>query len=144
MIERQIQPLLKHLAGQYPVLTLTGPRQSGKTTLAKSVFPNKPYVSLEDPDIRQFAQNDPRGFLANYPDGVNPIEDGSLEGYELTKVDVTKLTREALKAYTDLGTKERDRAKNMFVLGLIYWLYNRNLDTTIDYLKEKLKIVFLI
>ena len=70
MIERQIQPLLKHLAGQYPVLTLTGPRQSGKTTLAKSVFPNKPYVSLEDPDIRQFAQNDPRGFLANYPDGV--------------------------------------------------------------------------
>ena len=70
MIERQIQPLLKQLAGQYPVLTLTGPRQSGKTTLAKSVFPDKPYVSLEDPDVRQFAQNDPRGFLANYPDGV--------------------------------------------------------------------------
>ena len=70
MIERQIQPLLKQLAGQYPVLTLTGPRQSGKTTLAKSVFPDKPYVSLEDPDVRQFAQNDPRGLLANYPDGV--------------------------------------------------------------------------
>jgi predicted AAA+ superfamily ATPase len=70
MIERQIQPLLKQLAGQYPVLTLTGPRQSGKTTLAKSVFPDKPYVSLEDPDIRQFAQSDPRGFLANYPDGL--------------------------------------------------------------------------
>jgi 2-oxoglutarate ferredoxin oxidoreductase subunit alpha len=75
--------------------------------------------------------------LANYPDGVNPIEDGSLEGFELIKVDVTKLTREALKDFTDLGTKERDRAKNMFVLGLIYWMYNRNLDNTISFLHEK-------
>ena len=75
--------------------------------------------------------------LANYPDGVNPIEDGSLEGFELIKVDVTKLTREALKDFTDLGTKERDRAKNMFVLGLIYWMYNRNLDNTITFLNEK-------
>ena len=75
--------------------------------------------------------------LANYADGINPIEDGSLEGYELTKVDVTKLTRESLKDFTDLGTKERDRAKNMFVLGLIYWMYNRDLQNTIDFLQEK-------
>jgi 2-oxoglutarate ferredoxin oxidoreductase subunit alpha len=75
--------------------------------------------------------------LAAYPEGINPLEDGSLDGYELTKVDVTKLTREALKSNTELGTKERDRAKNMFVLGLIYWLYNRNLDNTIDFLEEK-------
>ena len=75
--------------------------------------------------------------LANYADGVNPLEDGSLDGFELTKVDVTKLTREALKEFTELGTKERDRAKNMFVLGLLYWMYNRSLDNTIDFLKEK-------
>jgi 2-oxoglutarate ferredoxin oxidoreductase subunit alpha len=75
--------------------------------------------------------------LANYPDGVNPLEDGSLEGFELIKVDVTKLTREALKDFTDLGTKERDRAKNMFVLGLIYWMYNRSVDNTITFLHEK-------
>lgn len=75
--------------------------------------------------------------LANYADGINPLEDGSLDGYELTKVDVTKLTREALKDFADLGTKERDRAKNMFVLGLIYWMYSRNLDNTIDFLTEK-------
>ena len=75
--------------------------------------------------------------LANYADGVNPIEDNSLDGYELTKVDVTKLTRESLKDFTDLGTKERDRAKNMFVLGLIYWMYNRDLQNTIDFLQEK-------
>jgi 2-oxoglutarate ferredoxin oxidoreductase subunit alpha len=75
--------------------------------------------------------------LANYPDGINPLEDGSLEGYELTKIDVTKLTREALKEFTELGTKERDRAKNMFVLGFIYWMYNRTLDNTIDFLTEK-------
>ncbi|NBR55957.1 MAG: 2-oxoacid:acceptor oxidoreductase subunit alpha [Chitinophagia bacterium] len=75
--------------------------------------------------------------LAAYADGVNPLEDGSLDGYELVKVDVTKLTREALKEYTELGNKERDRAKNMFVLGLIYWIYNRNLETTIEFLKDK-------
>ena len=75
--------------------------------------------------------------LAAYTDGVNPLEDGSLDGYELVKVDVTKLTREALKEYTELGNKERDRAKNMFVLGLIYWIDNRNLETTIEFLKDK-------
>lgn len=75
--------------------------------------------------------------LANYPDGVNPLEDGSLEGYELIKVDVTKLTREAVKEFTELGNKERDRAKNMFVLGFIYWMYNRDLTSTIDFLEEK-------
>ncbi|MCX6206317.1 MAG: 2-oxoacid:acceptor oxidoreductase subunit alpha [Bacteroidetes bacterium] len=75
--------------------------------------------------------------LANYPDGVNPLEDDSLAGYDVTKVDVTKLTRESLKDFTELGVKERDRAKNMFVLGLIYWMYNRNLETTKEFLKEK-------
>ncbi len=75
--------------------------------------------------------------LANYADGVNPLEDGSLDGYEVTKVDVTKLTREALKDVGELGTKERDRAKNMFVLGLLYWMYNRDLQNTIDFLDEK-------
>jgi len=75
--------------------------------------------------------------LANYADGINPLEDGSLDGYELTKVDITKLTREALKDYPELGIKERDRAKNMFVLGLIYWIYNRDLDSTIGFLTEK-------
>ncbi|MEY2639625.1 MAG: hypothetical protein RIR90_1107 [Bacteroidota bacterium] len=75
--------------------------------------------------------------LANYPEGVNPLEDGSLDGYLVTKIDVTKLTREALKDFPELGVKERDRAKNMFVLGFIYWMYNRNLDNTINFLKEK-------
>ena len=75
--------------------------------------------------------------LANYPEGVNPLEDGSLDNYELIKIDITKLTRESLKDFTELGNKERDRAKNMFVLGYIYWMYNRSLDNTIDFLKEK-------
>jgi len=75
--------------------------------------------------------------LANYPDGVNPLEDGSLDAFEVIKIDVTKLTREALKEFTDLGVKERDRAKNMFVLGYVYWMYNRDLENTIDFLKEK-------
>ena len=75
--------------------------------------------------------------LANYPDGVNPLEDGSLDGFQLIKIDVTKLTREALKDFPELGVKERDRAKNMFVLGYIYWMYSRDLETTINFLKDK-------
>lgn len=74
--------------------------------------------------------------LANYPDGVNPLEDGSLQGYELHKIDVTKLTREALKDI-QLGTKEKDRAKNMFVLGFLYWLYNRDMTSTFSFLHDK-------
>ena len=75
--------------------------------------------------------------LAMYADGVNPLEDGSLDSYEVIKMDVTKMTREALKEFTDLGIKEKDRAKNMFVLGFLYWMYNRSLDNTINFLKEK-------
>jgi 2-oxoglutarate/2-oxoacid ferredoxin oxidoreductase subunit alpha len=74
--------------------------------------------------------------LANYPDGINPLEDHSLEGYELIQMDVTKMTREALKDIT-MGTKEKDRAKNMFVLGFLYWMYNRDMDNTIRFLTEK-------
>ncbi|WP_207491923.1 2-oxoacid:acceptor oxidoreductase subunit alpha [Aridibaculum aurantiacum] len=74
--------------------------------------------------------------LANYPDGVNPLEDNSLTNYDLIKIDVTKLTREALKDF-EMGTKEKDRAKNMFVLGFLYWMYGRNMDNTIDFLREK-------
>lgn len=74
--------------------------------------------------------------LANYPDGINPLENGSLEGFEVIKIDITKITREALKDFK-LGTKEKDRAKNMFVLGFLYWMYNRGMDNTIRFLKEK-------
>jgi 2-oxoglutarate ferredoxin oxidoreductase subunit alpha len=74
--------------------------------------------------------------LANYPDGVNPLENNSLEGYEVIRMDVTKMTREALKDIT-MGTKEKDRAKNMFVLGFLYWMYNRDMDSTIQFLKDK-------
>lgn len=70
MVPRLIQPLFEQLARQYPVVTLTGPRQSGKTTLARSVFPSKPYVTLEDPDVRRFAIEDPRGFLAGFTQGA--------------------------------------------------------------------------
>ncbi|MDB5229988.1 MAG: 2-oxoacid:acceptor oxidoreductase, alpha subunit [Chitinophagaceae bacterium] len=75
--------------------------------------------------------------LANFPEGVNPLEDGSLDAYEVMRIDVTKLTRESLKDFPDLGIKEKDRAKNMFVLGFIYWMYSRSLDNTITFLKEK-------
>ena len=74
--------------------------------------------------------------LANYPEGENPLENGSLDNYEVIKMDVTKMTREALKDIT-MGMKEKDRAKNMFVLGFLYWMYNRDMDSTVNFLKEK-------
>jgi 2-oxoglutarate/2-oxoacid ferredoxin oxidoreductase subunit alpha len=74
--------------------------------------------------------------LANYPEGENPLENESLNNYEVIKMDVTKMTREALKDIT-MGMKEKDRAKNMFVLGFLYWMYNRDMANTINFLKEK-------
>ncbi len=80
---------------------------------------------------------DPKNLrLANYPDGVNPIEDDTLSNYEVIRMDITKMTREALKEF-QMGTKEKDRAKNMFVLGFLYWMYNRELDSTIQFLNDK-------
>lgn len=70
LITRTIEPVLNDLSAKYPVVTVTGPRQSGKTTLCRKLFSNKPYANLESPDVRQFAIDDPRGFLAQYPDGA--------------------------------------------------------------------------
>lgn len=68
MIERILKSKLIEMANKYPIVTLTGPRQSGKSTLLKNSFQDYEYVSLEDPDMRLFATDDPRGFLSTYPD----------------------------------------------------------------------------
>ncbi len=70
MIKREAERELILLAAQFKVVAVTGPRQSGKTTLVRKVFANKPYANLENPDIRRFAMDDPRGFLSNYPNGA--------------------------------------------------------------------------
>ena len=68
MIERTLKIKLLDLINKYPIVTLTGPRQSGKSTLLRASFPDYKYVSLEDPDMRLISTEDPRGFLATYPD----------------------------------------------------------------------------
>ena len=70
VFNRTIEPVLKRFAKVYPVIGITGPRQSGKTTTAKKIFPHLPYVSLEDLDVRASAKNDPRAFLKKYKDGA--------------------------------------------------------------------------
>ena len=70
MIPRTAQTTLLRLVQGFPIVAITGPRQSGKSTLAKAAFPDKPYLSLEDPDIRAIAESDPRRLLASYPDGA--------------------------------------------------------------------------
>jgi uncharacterized protein len=70
MIKRTLEPRLKALARRFPVVTVTGPRQSGKTTLCRAAFPEHAYVSLEAPDVRDHAMRDPRSFLAEYSRGA--------------------------------------------------------------------------
>ena len=70
MIDRDAEQTIRNLLRGFPIVTITGPRQSGKTTLAKILFSDRPYASLEDPDLRQAAQDDPRSFLGRFPDGA--------------------------------------------------------------------------
>jgi len=80
---------------------------------------------------------DPKNLrLAKYPDGDNPLENESLSDYKVFEIDVTKITRNTLEG-SGLSTKDVDRTKNMFVLGFIYWIYNRNLETTIQFIERK-------
>lgn len=70
MIGRVLEPRLRAMARKFPIVTLTGPRQAGKTTLCRAVFPDKPYVSLEAPDVQEYARRDPRAFLGERRDGA--------------------------------------------------------------------------
>lgn len=70
LIKREIEPRLRELFGLFPIVTVTGPRQSGKTTLCRATFPRLRYVNLEAPDQREFAESDPRGFLAQLGTGA--------------------------------------------------------------------------
>jgi predicted AAA+ superfamily ATPase len=75
MIKRTISEKILHYARQYPVITITGPRQSGKTTLCRALFPKKKYLSLESIDTRNYAKNDPRSFLAECHKGGAIIDE---------------------------------------------------------------------
>ncbi len=69
MVDRDAEPRLKSLAKQFPAIVLTGPRQSGKSTVCQKVFAHLPYATLESPDVRAFASEDPRGFLKQFSRG---------------------------------------------------------------------------
>ena len=70
MIDREITPHLLRSFGKYPIVTVTGPRHAGKTTLCRAVFPHLGYADLEDSRVRYRAESDPRGFLAGFPEGA--------------------------------------------------------------------------
>ena len=92
-VKRQITHLIKKQQSKFPILALTGPRQSGKTTLLKELFKDYRYISLENPDIRAFATDDPNGFLNEYSENVILDEVQrvpSLFSYIQTKVDESK------------------------------------------------------
>ena len=76
--------------------------------------------------------------LAGIDENQNPLNNNSLEGFKVHEIDVTKITRESLKD-SSLSTKDRDRCKNMFVLGFVYWMYNRSLSSSIEFLNFKFK-----
>ena len=70
MFKRSLEAEIKALAKKYPIVTLLGPRQSGKTTLVKAAFPDKPYVNMENAENRAFATIDPKGFLQQRATGA--------------------------------------------------------------------------
>lgn len=74
--------------------------------------------------------------LAQYPAGINPLEDNSLDNFIVHKVDITKHTKDGLSGL-GLGTKEVERSKNMFVLGLLFWMFDKAMDSTIKFIEEK-------
>jgi predicted AAA+ superfamily ATPase len=94
-ISRVLGDRLCRLARSFPVVAVTGPRQSGKTTLVREIFVDKPYISMEDPDTRMLALEDPRGLLARYPEGA-VIDEAQhvpeLFSYLQTRVDQTSAT----------------------------------------------------
>lgn len=95
MIERELRAKLELLVTKYPIVTLTGPRQSGKSTLLRATFPDYEYVSLENTESRLFAQNDPKGFLATYPDKTI-----------IDEAQLVPLLFSYLQTHTDLQGKE--------------------------------------
>lgn len=70
MFHRYLVDYIQSIRGQYKVLTITGPRQAGKTTLCRYLEPNLPYANLEDPEVRRFATEGPKAFLSQYPEGA--------------------------------------------------------------------------
>jgi|YNPMSStandDraft_1061717.scaffolds.fasta_scaffold15937_3 hypothetical protein len=94
IIKREAEFTLRELVKGYPVVAITGPRQSGKTTLARHFFKNKPYVSLEDPDELEFSLDDPKGFLSRFPKGaiIDEVQrNPKIFSYIQTIVDTNKI-----------------------------------------------------
>jgi uncharacterized protein len=99
LIQRHMLAKLKMLCLEYPVISLFGPRQSGKTTLAKMSFPNHHYISIENYDNRDFAKNDPKGFLQNYANEYGVILDEIQHVPELLSYIQTIVDTEPVKGY---------------------------------------------
>lgn len=107
MIPRTAAETLKILARDYPMVAVTGLRRSGKTTLVRAALPQKPYASLEDPNQREFAQDDPRRFLGRFADGAVLDEAGSLRPIEIKSGQTLRREHLAgLKKWCDLAGRE--------------------------------------
>ena len=115
--KREAKEILTELAKTFPIVAITGPRQAGKTTLAQQTFPSKPCRSLEDPDMREAAQTDPRGFLNSFA-----------EGAVLDEVQRAPQLFSYLQGVVDriaIEIKSGQTLNQSFFRGLDYW---RNLD----------------
>lgn len=126
MIPRLLSDKIRQLAARMPVISMTGPRQSGKTVLARQLFPQYRYVNLENPEQRAYAQNDPAGFIRSYPDGVVIDEvqyAPDLFSYIQVRVDETRRNGEFVLTGSQnfqisarIGQSLAGRAANVYLL----------------------------
>ena len=116
VIKRELSKKLISVAKTFPVVAIVGPRQSGKTTLVKITFPDKPYVSMEDLDMREYAINDPRGFLSDYAKGAI--------------LDEIQRTPQ-LFSYLQTAVDTRNKAGSFILTGSQHFLLQENISQTL-------------
>lgn len=134
---RTLAGVLLRDASHYPVCTVIGPRQSGKTTLVREIFPDKPYTSLEAPDVRTFAREDPRGFLAQFPHGAVLDEFQrvpELLSYIQTEVDDRKQAGRYILTGSQNFLMMRDVSQSLAGRTSIHTLYPLSLHELADYI----------
>ena len=140
--QRDIVNALAELNNYFPVICITGPRQSGKTTLARSFYPDKKYYNLEDPDVRNFIMQDPKGLLLSLGEGEGAIFDEiqhfpDLLSYLQTEADKNEIKdyTGAIEDYNAAISLDSNYARAYYNRGISYLRLRKHAEAVLDFKK---------